>query len=139
MFSSSAYSCNKNSSMHDSYIKTSQHQQQMSCSDSGINKTAMFVVGGVIVSLLLVLLIVTTVRHVYKPLRPRIKKTFVVHKNVVPTPLTCRPTTEQCEITIENCCNMNICDTVSVYTTTSTKIKTTTTTQSRACQLNHIL
>jgi len=33
----------------------------------------------------------------------------VVTKNV--TPLTCRPTTEQCEITIEDCCNMNICDT----------------------------
>lgn len=49
-------------------------------------------------------------RRIYTPLRPKIKKTFVVTKNV--TPLTCRPTTQQCEITIEDCCNMNICDTV---------------------------
>lgn len=83
-----------------------------SCSDS-INKTAVFVSVGVILALVLVFIIVSSVRRIYKPLRPRIKKTYVVHKNVTPTPLTCRPTTEQCEITIENCCNMNICDTVS--------------------------
>lgn len=73
----------------------------------------MIVSGSVVISLVLMFFIVKTIRHVYKPLRPRIKKTYVVHKNVVPTPLTCRPSTEQCEITIENCCNMNICDTVS--------------------------
>ncbi|XP_039285278.1 protein cueball, partial [Nilaparvata lugens] len=41
--------------------------------------------------------------------RPRIKKRIIVNKQ----PLTCRPQTEneQCEITIENCCNMNICET----------------------------
>lgn len=39
----------------------------------------------------------------------RIKKRIIVNKNV--TPLTARP--DQCEITIENCCNMNICETVS--------------------------
>ncbi|CAK1585983.1 unnamed protein product [Parnassius mnemosyne] len=39
--------------------------------------------------------------------RPRIKKRIIVNKNV--TPLTARP--DQCEITIENCCNMNICET----------------------------
>lgn len=83
------------------------------CKGSIINKTALFVSVGVVVSLFLVYVIVATIRCVYKPLRPRIKKTYVVHKNVSPTPLTCRPTTEQCEITIENCCNMNICDTVS--------------------------
>lgn len=83
------------------------------CKGSYINKTALFVSVGVVASLLLVFIIVTSIRCVYKPLRPRIKKTYVVHKNVTPTPLTCRPTTEQCEITIENCCNMNICDTVS--------------------------
>lgn len=46
--------------------------------------------------------------------RPRIKKRFVVSKNGV-TPLTSRPQIpgNQCEITIENCCNMNICETVS--------------------------
>ncbi|KAJ9597693.1 hypothetical protein L9F63_011447 [Diploptera punctata] len=43
--------------------------------------------------------------------RPRIKKRIIVNKNV--TPLTSRPpqSPEQCEITIENCCNMNICET----------------------------
>lgn len=46
--------------------------------------------------------------------RPRIKKRYIVNKSV--TPLTYRPqsTTEQCEITIENCCNMNVCETVSI-------------------------
>lgn len=46
--------------------------------------------------------------------RPRIKKRIIVNKNV--TPLTYRPgqNTEQCEITIENCCNMNICETVRI-------------------------
>ncbi|XP_035444832.2 protein cueball isoform X1 [Spodoptera frugiperda] len=39
--------------------------------------------------------------------RPRIKKRIIVNKNV--TPMTARP--DQCEITIENCCNMNICET----------------------------
>ena len=44
--------------------------------------------------------------------RPRIKKRFVVSKGGV-TPLTSRPQLpdSQCEITIENCCNMNICET----------------------------
>ncbi|GBP75689.1 Protein cueball [Eumeta japonica] len=39
--------------------------------------------------------------------RPRIKKRIIVNKNL--TPLTARP--DQCEITIENCCNMNVCET----------------------------
>jgi hypothetical protein len=49
--------------------------------------------------------------------RPRIKKRIIVNKNV--TPLTsCPPLpSDQCEITIENCCNMNICETVSIYST----------------------
>ncbi|XP_011500385.1 PREDICTED: protein cueball [Ceratosolen solmsi marchali] len=45
--------------------------------------------------------------------RPRIKKRFVVNKSGI-TPLTSRPSQmsgDQCEITIENCCNMNICET----------------------------
>ncbi|KYQ49171.1 Protein cueball [Trachymyrmex zeteki] len=43
--------------------------------------------------------------------RPRIKRHYVVSKGV--TPLTSRPQIpdNQCEITIENCCNMNICET----------------------------
>ncbi|XP_023711622.1 protein cueball isoform X3 [Cryptotermes secundus] len=44
--------------------------------------------------------------------RPRIRKRIIVNKNV--TPLTsCPPLPQdQCEITIENCCNMNICETI---------------------------
>lgn len=44
--------------------------------------------------------------------RPRIKKRFVVSRGGN-TPLTSRPQIpgDQCEITIENCCNMNICET----------------------------
>ncbi|KAL6445082.1 hypothetical protein ACFW04_002173 [Cataglyphis niger] len=43
--------------------------------------------------------------------RPRIKRHYVVSKGVMP--LTSRPQIpdNQCEITIENCCNMNICET----------------------------
>ncbi|GJQ68099.1 cue [Trypoxylus dichotomus] len=43
--------------------------------------------------------------------RPRVNKRIIVNKNV--TPLTYRPhsTTQECEITIENCCNMNVCET----------------------------
>lgn len=48
--------------------------------------------------------------------KPRIKKRIIVNKNV--QPLTYRPqATEQCEITIENCCNMNVCETVKFLTT----------------------
>lgn len=103
------------------------HLRNICNSETVINKTAVFVSVGVVVSLVLVFVIINSIRHVYKPLRPRIKKTYVVHKNVVPTPLTCRPTTEQCEITIENCCNMNICDTVSficfIYLLCATKLR----------------
>lgn len=61
-----------------------------------------------VIALLILYLIIAIVRKMYKPIRPRIKKTYKIN-----TPLTCRPDrSEQCEITIENCCNMNICDTV---------------------------
>lgn len=81
------------------------------CSNT-YNTTIIFVVLGVVIALLLVFLIVVTLRKIYKPARPRIKKTFVVQKKLSQTPLTSRPVaTEQCEIIIENCCNMNICDT----------------------------
>lgn len=114
------FSCTKNGtvSLASFYGYDSGLVKEGACNDSILNKTMIFVSCGVVVSLALVFVIVKTIRHVYKPLRPRIKKTYVVHKNVVPTPLTCRPSTEQCEITIENCCNMNICDTVSVEAAT---------------------
>lgn len=64
------------------------------------------------VSLLIFLVIIIYVHRLNKPVRPKIKKKYVVHKNLEPS---CgRATTEQCEIIIEDCCNMNICDTVSL-------------------------
>lgn len=62
-------------------------------------------------SLLFFLIILLVIKRFHKPMRPRIRKKFVVHKNI--EPMTYRPTTEQCEVIIEDCCNMNICDTVS--------------------------
>lgn len=64
-------------------------------------------------SLFILLVIVIIIKRVYKPLRPRIKKKYVVHKSL--EPLTSRPTTESCEVIIEDCCNMNICETVSFF------------------------
>ncbi|CAG9856247.1 unnamed protein product [Phyllotreta striolata] len=65
---------------------------------------------GLILSLIIIIALSIYIRHV-KKIRPRIKKRIIVNKNV--TPLTYRPqaNTEQCEITIENCCNMNVCET----------------------------
>lgn len=54
-----------------------------------------------------VVVLVRQVCHLRK--RPRIKKRIIVNKSI--TPLTSRPQPDQCEITIENCCNMNICET----------------------------
>ncbi|XP_034659432.1 protein cueball [Drosophila subobscura] len=74
-------------------------------------------VAGIVSCFFLVAIIVHGFRRLYKPKRPRIRKTFVVRKqartnSAGDTPLTNRPlATEQCEITIENCCNMNICET----------------------------
>ncbi|KAL5290850.1 cue family protein [Megaselia abdita] len=80
--------------------------------NTNFNLTIVFVVCGLLVALVLVFGIVKAVKRFYKISRPKIKKTFVVKKNYTQTPLTSRPlAAEQCEITIENCCNMNICDT----------------------------
>ncbi|KAL1518084.1 hypothetical protein ABEB36_001763 [Hypothenemus hampei] len=46
-----------------------------------------------------------------RPKRPIIKKRVIVNRNVTPLTYRPQPTTEQCEITIENCCNMNVCET----------------------------
>lgn len=43
--------------------------------------------------------------------RPRIKKRIIVNKNVTPLTYRPQPNSQQCEITIENCCNMNVCET----------------------------
>lgn len=61
-------------------------------------------------SLLLLCFIIFTLYKIHKPIRPRIKKTYVVQKNL-PSSNGRPPATEQCEIIIENCCNMNICET----------------------------
>lgn len=58
-------------------------------------------------SLLILLIILLMVRRFYEEGRPRITKRFKVTNH---TQMTSRPAT-QCEITIENCCNMNVCET----------------------------
>ena len=80
------------------------------------HETVSYSVMAVLVVVCIVLLVATVVLlrrlHLLRK-RPRIKKRIIVNKNV--TPLTaCSPLPQdQCEITIENCCNMNICETVS--------------------------
>lgn len=98
-----------------------EYQSSAFCSDMPSYRQGSLIivlVVGVVSSLALVAVIVHGFRLIHKPKRPRIKKTFVVRKqarlnSTSDTPLTNRPlATEQCEITIENCCNMNICETV---------------------------
>lgn len=94
---------------------------ELPCSKPSVwtGRVIIVLVVGIVLSLTLVAVIVHGLRLIYKPKRPHIKKTFVVrkqlrHNSSSDTPLTNRPlATEQCEITIENCCNMNICETVS--------------------------
>ncbi|XP_051173402.1 protein cueball [Leptopilina boulardi] len=65
------------------------------------------------VVVLLLILVVILFYYISKlRRRPRIRKRFIVSKEGT-TPLTSRPqiSNTQCEITIENCCNMNICET----------------------------
>lgn len=62
---------------------------------------------GTLVGVLCLVCVVLLTKILQLKRRPRIKKRIIVNKNV--TPLTARP--DQCEITIENCCNMNICET----------------------------
>lgn len=47
--------------------------------------------------------------------RPKWKKKYVVNKGKRKVDLTSRPKPDHCEIAIEDCCNMNICETVSRY------------------------
>lgn len=105
-------------------LENSSSSSNNSVSSVGLNQSCIHgETGSRLLSVLLgctcaVLLIVTAIllRRVFVlRKRPRIKKRIIVKKNV--TPLTsCPPLPpDQCEITIENCCNMNICETVSVY------------------------
>lgn len=63
---------------------------------------------GVICALLVMTVLYLSMRIHKLSKRPRIKKRIIVNKT---TPLTARPQSDSCEITIENCCNMNICET----------------------------
>lgn len=76
-----------------------------------MNLTVVILAVCITLSLLFFLIIMLVIHRLHKPMRPKIRKKYVVHKNI--EPLTCRPTTEQCEVIIEDCCNMNICETVS--------------------------
>lgn len=73
----------------------------------------LFVVVLFCMAMMLLLIIVLSLLVCKLRRRPRIKKRIIVNKNI--TPLTYRPNVQpdqqQCEITIENCCNMNVCET----------------------------
>ncbi|KAL0871733.1 hypothetical protein ABMA27_004239 [Loxostege sticticalis] len=80
----------------------------MDCNQGWDNvRDPVIVVLGVLCGLLCVACTVLITKVLHLKRRPRIKKRIIVNKNV--TPMTARP--DQCEITIENCCNMNICET----------------------------
>lgn len=81
------------------------------CSQNAVNVPYVILAVCITISLLLFLAILVVIKKINRPMRPKIRKKYVVHKNI--EPLTYRPTTEQCEVIIEDCCNMNICETVS--------------------------
>lgn len=94
---------------------TKEYFTQESRNTFGQDLDARFVImASVIVSLLLCCVFLLTIICKTKK-RPRIKKRIIVNKNVTPLTYRPQPPTEQCEITIENCCNMNVCETVSIY------------------------
>ncbi|XP_015109295.1 protein cueball [Diachasma alloeum] len=78
----------------------------------GVENKILVIIFSVIISVLTASIIVLSYFVNKFRRRPRIKKRFVVSKNGI-TPLTSRPQLpgDQCEIMIENCCNMNICET----------------------------
>lgn len=98
----------------DSFVQNSVddvHKEVFECPRDSLNLTYIIVAACITVSLLTFLAILFVIKKINRPLRPKIRKKYVVHKNL--EPLTYRPTTEQCEVIIEDCCNMNICETVS--------------------------
>lgn len=66
------------------------------------------------ISIVLILILTNIITLLYFSLRkhPRVKKRIIVNPNVKPLTYRSQPSNDQCEITIE-CCNMNICETVS--------------------------
>lgn len=98
----------------ESLIKSHEHefrQELQDCPPAAVNLTFVILAVCFTISLLLFLIILFVIKKFSRPMRPKIRKKYVVHKNI--EPLTYRPTTEQCEVIIEDCCNMNICETVS--------------------------
>ncbi|KAM3966373.1 low-density lipoprotein receptor repeat domain-containing protein cueball isoform 2-T2 [Aphomia sociella] len=86
-----------------------QYLEVSNCSDGWDPiRDPVIMVLGILCGLLCITCTVLVTRIMQLKKRPRIKKRIIVNKNV--TPMTARP--DQCEITIENCCNMNICETV---------------------------
>lgn len=81
------------------------------CPQNSVNVAYIILAVCITISLLIFLVILTVIKKINRPLRPKIRKKYVVHKNMDQS-LTYRPTTEQCEVIIEDCCNMNICETV---------------------------
>lgn len=79
--------------------------------DSWVN--LLITIFAIVVGILIIIVIVLSYFVNKYRRRPRVKKRFVVSKAGI-TPLTSRPQLpdDHCEIMIENCCNMNICETV---------------------------
>lgn len=82
-------------------------EPQVTYCKNTFNRTVVYASLSFSASLLILMMILWMVKRFYEEGRPRITKRFRVTNH---TPLTSRPAT-QCEITIENCCNMNVCET----------------------------
>lgn len=88
-------------------IATQLVEPQISYCKNSFNRTIVFTSLAFTVSLFILMVIMLLIRRFYEENRPRITKRFKVTNH---TQMTSRPAT-QCEITIENCCNMNVCET----------------------------
>ncbi|XP_055610242.1 protein cueball [Uranotaenia lowii] len=82
-------------------------EPQVSYCKNSFNRTVVYTSLAFTASLFILMVILWLVRRFYEDGRPRITKRFKVTNH---TQMTSRPAT-QCEITIENCCNMNVCET----------------------------
>lgn len=82
-------------------------EPQISYCKNSFNRTVVYASLAFAASLFILMVILLIVRRFYEEGRPRITKRFKVTNH---TQMTSRPAT-QCEITIENCCNMNVCET----------------------------
>jgi hypothetical protein len=90
-------------------------QKPLSCQNETPNerRTLLYVIvmGIIALALIIVITIVSLMMWRGKSLpMPKPHKKYVFHKKIDNT--TYRPTTENCEVIIEDCCNMNICETV---------------------------